>query len=188
MGYHKRVPRRKFHIRPANKPIRLAWCLARRHWGVEEWKRAVWTDESSFSTKGFGHRPWVIRLPEEEFHDDCIGEYCAQGRKSKMVWGAFCGTLKSDLVLIPGCAKLDSTEYVKTIMEPHLVPFWHRCCEEYGWKAAVEDNAPDTTPSTPYWFYTPLTIFQATKNSPTSIDSSTRWTQSPGLLSTQTLI
>ncbi|KAG0134798.1 hypothetical protein HOY82DRAFT_481077 [Tuber indicum] len=27
-------------------------------------------------------------------------------------------------------------------MEPHLVPFWHECCEEYGWVGVVEDGAP----------------------------------------------
>ena len=29
MGYHKRVPRRKFNIRPAKKPLRVAWKI----WG-----------------------------------------------------------------------------------------------------------------------------------------------------------
>lgn len=27
-------------------------------------------------------------------------------------------------------------------MEPHLVPFWHECCEKYGWVGVVEDGAP----------------------------------------------
>jgi hypothetical protein len=27
-------------------------------------------------------------------------------------------------------------------MEPHLVPFWHQCCEKYGWTVVVEDRAP----------------------------------------------
>ena len=59
-----------------------------------------------------------------------------------MVWGGFCGALKSDLVMVPGKAKLDSATYVVTIMEPHLVPFWQQCCEEYGWVKVVEDGAP----------------------------------------------
>ena len=48
MGYHKRIPRRKFNIRPYNKPLRIAWCQERLHWTYEEWKRELWTDESSF--------------------------------------------------------------------------------------------------------------------------------------------
>lgn len=56
--------------------------------------------------------------------------------------GGFCGQLKSDLVFILGKAKLDSAMYVGTIIEPHLVPFWHKCCEEYGWAKIVEDGVP----------------------------------------------
>jgi len=102
----------------------------------------IWTDESSFSTAGFGHRPWVIRKVDEEYHPDCIDNNFHSGRKSKMIWGAFCGTTKSDLIYIPGKAKIDSITYVKTVLEPALVPFWHRCCEEYGWTIVQEDNAP----------------------------------------------
>ena len=71
IGYHKRIPRRKFNIRPYNKPLRVAWCQERLHWTYEERKRVLWTDESSYSTAGFGHRPWVIRKPDEEYHADC---------------------------------------------------------------------------------------------------------------------
>jgi len=59
-----------------------------------------------------------------------------------MAWGGFCGTTKSELVFIPGKAKLDSAMYVETVMEPYLVPFWHQCCEEYGWTRVIENGAP----------------------------------------------
>ena len=119
VGYHKWIPQRKFNIRPYNKPLRVAWCQERLHWTYEEWKRVLWTDKYSFSTAGFGHRPWAIRKPDEEYHVDCIDEAFEQSRQNKMVWGGFCGALKSDL-MVPGKAKLDSATYVATIMEPHL--------------------------------------------------------------------
>ncbi|RPA93321.1 hypothetical protein L873DRAFT_1793740 [Choiromyces venosus 120613-1] len=59
-----------------------------------------------------------------------------------MAWGAFCGTTKSDLVFIPGKAKVDAVTYVETVIEPYLVPFWHKCCKEYGWMKVIEDGAP----------------------------------------------
>jgi hypothetical protein len=31
--------------------------------------------------------------------------------------------MKSELVVVPGKAKLDSATYASAIMEPHLVPF-----------------------------------------------------------------
>ncbi|RPA99617.1 hypothetical protein L873DRAFT_1843518 [Choiromyces venosus 120613-1] len=72
--------------------------------GVMEKNRALWTlwtDESTFSTTGFGHRPWVLRRPEEEFHPDCIDETWESGRESVMIWGGFCGEMKSELQVIP---------------------------------------------------------------------------------------
>ena len=92
----------------------------------DEWKSVLWTDESSFSTAGFGHRPWVIRLPEEEYHPDCMDEIFNQSRQSRTAWGGFCGGIKSELLFVPGKAKLDLAAYVRTIMEPHLVPLWER--------------------------------------------------------------
>jgi len=110
-------------------------CLvqARLHWTKEEWKRVIWTDGSPFSTAGFGHRPCIIQKADEEYHPDCVDLKFRSGQKSKMVWGAFCGTTKSDLTFVPGRAKLDSATYVRMMLEPALVPFWHQCCEEYIW-------------------------------------------------------
>ena len=136
LGYHKHIARRKFNVRPDNRPRRVQWAQEHLSRTYEEWKRVLWTDGSSFSTAGFGHRPWVIPSPEEEYHLDCIDEVFNQGRQSKMVWGGFCGGTKSELVFVPGRATLDSAAYVTTVMEPHLVPLWHRCCEEYGWRMA----------------------------------------------------
>jgi len=132
MGYHRCVPRRKFGLRPYNKPKRVAWCQQRLHWTYEDWKRVVWTNKLTFSTAGFGHRAWVTRKADEEYHQDCIDEVWESGQESRMVWGAFCGTTKSDLVFIPGKAKVNAVTYVETVMKPYLVPFWHKCYEEYG--------------------------------------------------------
>ena len=74
----------------------------------------------------------MICLAEEEFHIDCIDENFQKGRDSTMAWGGFCGAITSDLVFIPGKAKIASALYVETIMEPYLVPFWQKCCEEHG--------------------------------------------------------
>ena len=46
--------------------------------------------------------------------------------------------------MVPGKVKLDSATYVAIIMEPHLVPFWQQCCEEYGWVKVVGDEHRST--------------------------------------------
>jgi len=59
-----------------------------------------------------------------------------------MIWGAFCGPTKSQIVYVPGRAKIDAATYIRTVLEPAPVPFWHQCREEYGWAIVQEDNAP----------------------------------------------
>lgn len=109
---------------------------------MRSWLRVVWTDESTYSTKGFGHRPMVLRRPDEEYHPDCIDEIWESGRKSQMVWGAFCGELKSELFFVPSGAKINGETYTTEILDPLLIPFWHQTCEFYGWTIVMEDGAP----------------------------------------------
>jgi hypothetical protein len=48
------------------------WARTYENWTVEDFKKIVWSDESTytqFRTSGFG-RVW--REPSEEFHKDCI--------------------------------------------------------------------------------------------------------------------
>jgi len=59
-----------------------------------------------------------------------------------MILGAFCHTTRSQLVFIPSKAKVDSAFYVRSVMYPHLVPFWHHCYEQYGWATVIEDGTP----------------------------------------------
>ena len=59
-----------------------------------------------------------------------------------MVWGAFCGSLKSPLYIVPPGTTINSARYTTNVLEPLLIPLWHEACEEYGWARVVEDNAP----------------------------------------------
>ena len=59
-----------------------------------------------------------------------------------MIWGAFCGTTSSQLALISREANVDSALVVKNILYSYLIPFWHTCCEQYGWITVVENGAP----------------------------------------------
>src|SRR5215211_428777 len=43
------IPRKKPLISAINKSKRLAWAIERRHWTLEDWKKIVWSDESTFS-------------------------------------------------------------------------------------------------------------------------------------------
>jgi len=95
-----------------------------------------------FSTAGFDSRPPVIRNTEEEYHPNCLDEIWKSGSTGGIVWGAFCGHIKSDLVLVDGKVTINSEIYILQILDPHLIPFWHKPCERYGWTQVMEDGAP----------------------------------------------
>ncbi|RPA76828.1 hypothetical protein BJ508DRAFT_213303, partial [Ascobolus immersus RN42] len=128
---------------PANQKKRVQFAEDHLDWTFEQWIRVFWTEESSFSTKGFHCRPWVIRLPEEEYYPDCIDETFDQGRTSRMAWGGFCGQYKTDLFWVPGKVKIDSLEYRDSILLPRLIPFWEEMAVAYGPEPVlvVEDGA-----------------------------------------------
>ena len=65
MKYHKRVPWRKLNVRPDNRPRRAQWVRKHPSWAYEEWKRALWTDESSFSTVGLAIDPGSSDHPKK---------------------------------------------------------------------------------------------------------------------------
>lgn len=141
-GYHKGVPCQKFGIRPYDAIKRLEWCREHLNCTYDEWSRMLWCDESWFTTVGFHHRSMVIRNSKEEGHTGCLDTREKSGRQGTIVWGAFCGSIQSELVFVPSNVSLNSTRYTNYILEPHLVLFWHLCCETYGWARVVGDNAP----------------------------------------------
>ncbi|RPA96638.1 hypothetical protein L873DRAFT_1693650, partial [Choiromyces venosus 120613-1] len=65
----------------------------------------------------------VILKTTEEYHVDCIDKIFKSGHQMKMIWRAFCSTLKSKLAFILSKVKVDSVFYVTKIMHSCLVLF-----------------------------------------------------------------
>jgi hypothetical protein len=53
-SYHRRVATSKPLLNEGQKQARLAWAMEHLSWTPEMWARIVWTDECTFSTRGFG--------------------------------------------------------------------------------------------------------------------------------------
>jgi hypothetical protein len=56
----------------AMKKARLLWCLERKDWTLEDWKKVIWTDETSVALGGIRGKRRVWRTPEETHHPHCI--------------------------------------------------------------------------------------------------------------------
>ena len=58
----------KPNLTPVMKEARLAFAIKYKDWTIEDWKRVIWTDETSVilrQRKG-SHRIWKIPLEGEE--------------------------------------------------------------------------------------------------------------------------
>lgn len=88
LGMKKTKPTRKPGLTDDMQAQRLKWCLDHRHWGPEEWKNVIWSDETSvvlLHRRG-GYRVW--RTSGERFVRSCIRERW-KGASEFMFWGCF---------------------------------------------------------------------------------------------------
>lgn len=84
-----RIARRRPFLKDLDRKRRLAYALKYRHWTVEDWKRVIWTDESSFHIGARrGSVDWIWRTPQDEFHRDCI-DFKKRPSVGTMFWGCF---------------------------------------------------------------------------------------------------
>ena len=88
INMRKTKPTRKPGLTQKMKDERLAWCLEHENWTLEDWKRVIWTDETSVVV---GHRRGsfrVWRTPEERVVKSVIRERF-KGYSDFMWWSCF---------------------------------------------------------------------------------------------------
>jgi hypothetical protein len=61
MRFHGRAAAHRPNISPVNAKRRLKRCKERRHWTVDNWKRAIWGDESRYTLWRSDGRVWAWR-------------------------------------------------------------------------------------------------------------------------------
>jgi hypothetical protein len=71
-----------------NKAERLAWCLEREHWTLDDWKDVIFTDETTVQLGGIRGKRRVWRLPGEAYNKHCIRRRW-KGFSEFMFWGSF---------------------------------------------------------------------------------------------------
>ena len=116
-----------------NRRKRLKWAREHLHWTKEDWKRVMFTDESSFET-GQRARTFVTRRPGEGHCPDCMVKFKHSSWKSVMVWRGIMGSQSSDLVEVKKTIKknrrgvmkesITTTDYINQILSPHLEPWY----------------------------------------------------------------
>jgi hypothetical protein len=83
--------------------------------GTEEWKRIIWTDESSVELGKNTRIPRVWRLPGEAYLEKCLVPTFKSGRTSVMVWGCIAYDRKGPLVVLPA-GQHSGADYVELVL------------------------------------------------------------------------
>ena len=99
-----------------HKRNRLEWAKVKVTWNTADWRQVVWSDKKKFNLygpDGFAVYCNDLRQSEEVFSKR------QQGGASLMVWGAFAGNKKSDLVIVEG--NMNKEVYIDTL-ESALLP------------------------------------------------------------------
>lgn len=88
------------HLTEEHAAIRLAWCIERLDWTVEDWKKYMWSNECSVERGKGKICEWVFRTPPQKWQKEMIQTYKKGKDISVMVWGCFWGDGRSDLYLL----------------------------------------------------------------------------------------
>jgi len=102
MGIKKWMAKKRPILMEEHARKRYKWCKERIEWGVEEWRRYIWSDECSVELGAGQRREWVFRTPSQKWDKDFVQPYKKGKGFMIMVWGAFGHEKRSELILMPG--------------------------------------------------------------------------------------
>jgi transposase len=131
------MPRKKPAMSEAHCQARFEWARAHENWGARQWRRVLFSDESTFTQFQQGRQGKVWREPGEELKPDCVAA-TVKHSPSKMVWGCFSWHGLGPLVLIKG--SVTGKSHAKAIND-YVVPTLDELFPRSN-GIFQEDNAP----------------------------------------------
>jgi transposase len=141
LGLSRRVAAKKPFLNAKQTKKRWIWAKDHIGWTVEDWKKVIWTDESSVEIGKESRRCTVWRKPGERYRKECLVPTFKSGRQSVMVWGCIAYGKQGPLVRIPS-DKRKGADYVELIMQGPLQDFCVELRKEHGTVLVMEDGAP----------------------------------------------
>lgn len=74
-------------LKVATRRDRLDWAYKHKNWTVEDWKRAIWSDETKINRRGSDGRKWVWKKAGEGLNNRTVQQTQKFGEGSVMIWG-----------------------------------------------------------------------------------------------------
>lgn len=131
--------------RAARKPLltermkkrRLSFAKKYQDWTPEQWKKVMWSDESTFRLLRIGSK--VVRRPSDvSRYDPRYTIKTVKHPDSVMVWGCFSGAKgRGGLYFLPKNVTMKASNYIEVLRE-HLLDMW----DIHGCEFFMQDGAP----------------------------------------------
>ena len=87
-GYEYKTKIKKPFLTIKPKKERLNWCLAHSNWTIDDWKRVIFSDESTFYVIKRNNEVKIWRTKDEQWKEGCM-EVAASGGGGRInFWGA----------------------------------------------------------------------------------------------------
>ena len=107
-GIHSRIAKRKPFLTPRHIIARWKFTAAHKDWTIEDWRKVVWTDESSFESGKNCRVVRVWRAAHKADYEDCIAPTFKSDHSTVMIWGAITYNHRSELVFMENrCTAVD---------------------------------------------------------------------------------
>jgi len=136
-------------ISKENAHRRRHWCNEHKTWTSGNWKKVIWSDESSFTLFPTSGRVYVWRTPEEAYNPNCLVPTVKHGGGSVMVWAAISWYSAGPIIRLHG--RITSGDYVD-ILGNQVHPMIQTIFPN-GDAVFQDDNAPiHTSRAVQSWF------------------------------------
>uniref|UniRef100_A0AC34QLD3 Transposase n=1 Tax=Panagrolaimus sp. JU765 TaxID=591449 RepID=A0AC34QLD3_9BILA len=142
-GLNGRRPAKKPYVSMKNRKARLDFAREHLNWGIHDWQKVIWSDESKFLLFGSDGISYVRRPVNERFNPKYQIPTVKHGGGSIMVWGCFTRSGVGPLHKVEGI--MDQFQY-RDILEKQMLPF-ARAKKIRGW-LFQQDNDPKHTSKT----------------------------------------
>ena len=151
VGLGSYIAARKLGLRDVNVEDRLKWAIRYKDWTVEDWKRVIWSDESSIKISVNPRRQWVIRPKGERLNPKYVKKTFKGENVTVMVWACFTGERLGPLIVCDeggiGADEYEDTLYdglfslIDDLLEPPEDPGTIQVATEHTY-LFMQDNAP----------------------------------------------
>lgn len=99
VGLGSYIATQKPGLQLENVEKRLEWAMRYKDWTVEDWKRVIWSDESSLKVGVNPRRQWVIRPKGERLNPKYVKKTFKGECVTVMVWACFTGERLGPLIV-----------------------------------------------------------------------------------------